>query len=598
MPCLHLRAAAPLAAALACLFLNPLAGAQQSSSSSQQPYSSSSQESVPNQGEPQEKSPALDPAGPTVSLITAEPLFVVASALNVCGYDEGLKESAPIRAHIRDQLNQAFTHSEDARKSRDALCLYIAQHRMTGTEQDISQYISLALYLTSPPAEIETVTELSEMPPDATAVFDIVPLLNTFVKATDLHGIWLAAHHTYDEQLDQLHDPLSQMIVKTNFYLKQPAETYSGRRFIVVMEPMLSPSLVNARIYGTNYVVVVSPHNGQIPLNDVRDTYLHYTIEPLLYARSNAIDRMQPIMKAIREAPIAYRYRSDVVPLTVECLIKAIEARTLDTGIPKYRLPPGILRSDMPKYEHEQLQVEQKQEAVRQALVHHDMTQGFVLTEYFYDELIEFEKDPASLSDTIGEMVYAMDIDQQVNRAKHIQFDAQADEEVMIQPKPHKLEGLDLAEFKLQSRDLNGAATLAGQALADKSGSLQSAANAARADFILARVAAMTGHPEQAIDRFQETLATSKDARLIAWSHIYLGRMLDLDCKRDAAVAEYKLAYDHRDGQQDTRLAAERGLKAAYAVNGHSCQQDDADEAPEAAPANPGAATTAPAKPQ
>jgi tetratricopeptide (TPR) repeat protein len=594
MPFQHLRAVTPLAAVLGCLCLNPIAGAQQSSSSSQQPYSSSSQESVPNPGPPQEQSPTLDPAGPTIELISSEQLFVVASALNVCGYDEGLKESAPIRAHVRDELNQAFTHSEDARKSRDALCLYIAQHRMTGTEHDISQYISLALYLTSPPDEMETVTDLSQMPPDATAVFDVVPLLNAFMKSTDLHGIWLAAKHTYDEQLDQLHDPLSKMIVSTNLYLKQPAETYSGRRFIVVMEPMLSPLTANARIYGADYVVVVSPHNGQIPLNDVRHTYLHYTIEPLLYARSNAIDRMQPIMKEIRDAPIALRYRSDPVPLSVECLIKAIEARTMDTGIPNYQLPAGVPRSDMPKYEHQRQEVEQRQEAVRLALVHHDMTQGFVLTQYFYDELIQFEKDPASLKDSIGEMVYAMDVDQQVHRIKQIQFDAQTDEDVLVQPKPHKLEGLDLAEFKLQSGDLKGAAALANQVAAEKPGSPQSAANSARADFILARVAAMTGHPDQAIDRFQETLANSQDARLIAWSHIYLGRMLDLDCKRDAAVAEYKLAYDHRDGQQDTRLAAERGLKTAYAVNGHSCQEDDAAEAP----ANPAAPAAPASKPQ
>ena len=94
----------------------------------------------------------------------------------------------------------------------------------------------------------------------------------------------------------------------------------------------------------------------------------------------------------------------------------------------------------------------------------------------------------------------------------------------------------------------------------------------------------MTGHPEQAIDRFQEAVAGSKDDRVISWSHIYLGRMLDLDCKRDAAVAEYKLALQHRDGQQDTRMAAEHGLKSAYAVNGHSCRQDDANESPASAP--------------
>ena len=45
----------------------------------------------------------------------------------------------------------------------------------------------------------------------------------------------------------------------------------------------------------------------------------------------------------------------------------------------------------------------------------------------------------------------------------------------------------------------------------------------------------MTGHPDQAIDDFQKTIATSKEQRLLAWSHIYLGRMLDLDCKRDEA---------------------------------------------------------------
>ena len=86
-------------------------------------------------------------------------------------------------------------------------------------------------------------------------------------------------------------------------------------------------------------------------------------------------------------------------------------------------------------------------------------------------------------------------------------------------------------------------------------------ADSARANFILARAAILTGHPEQAIDDFQKTLATSKEPRLLAWSHIYLGRMLDLDCKRDQAVAEYKEALKTRDGQQDTRLAAERGVK-------------------------------------
>ena len=324
-------------------------------------------------------------------------------------------------------------------RQRDKVCLFIAQHRMTGTEKDISQYISLALYLTPPPA-LETTVELPEMPPDSTQVVEIVPLLRDFAAAVDLHGIWLTVHHIYDEETDQLHDPLSQMIVNTNLYLKMPASTYDGRRFIVVIEPMLSPQLVNARIYGTDYVVVVSPVNGKIPMSDVRHTYLHYVIEPLLYARSNAIDRMQPILKEIRDAPLDFRYRSDSVALTVECLIKAIEARTMDTGVPDYKIPAGVERSEMPRYEHERQVYQQKVDAVRWAAVHHDMTQGFVLTQYFYEQLIQFEKDPASLRDTIGEMVYSMDVDQQVHRAREIEFDKQADGDVLQRSKPRKLD--------------------------------------------------------------------------------------------------------------------------------------------------------------
>ena len=123
----------------------------------------------------QEKAPSLvDPAGPTVSLISSEPVFLMAAALNACGYDEGLDESAPVRKRVRDEINQALAKSEDARAKRDKLCLYIAQHRMTGTERDISQYISLALYLTPPP-ELETSEDLAEMPPDSTQVAEIVP---------------------------------------------------------------------------------------------------------------------------------------------------------------------------------------------------------------------------------------------------------------------------------------------------------------------------------------------------------------------------------------------------------------------------------------
>jgi tetratricopeptide (TPR) repeat protein len=343
-----------------------------------------------------------------------------------------------------------------------------------------------------------------------------------------------------------------------------------------------------------------------LKLNDVRHTYLHYVIDPLLYARSNAIDREQPVMKEVRDAPLEFRMRSDPVPFTIECLIKAIEARTMDTGIPVYKIPANVDRSQLPIYEHQQELNQQKIDAAKLARVAHDMRQGYVLTQYFYEQLINFEKDPASLKDTIGEMVYSMDVDQQVHRARDTVFDKEADEDVLQRSKPRQLTGMDLAEAKLAAGDVDAARAMAQKALANQSDTIASTADAAHAHFILARVDLMSFHPNEtsdeiektvddAVDQFQKTLATSKEQRLVAWSHIYLGRILDLECKRDQAVAEYKEALDARDGQLDTRLAAERGEKAAYVQRGreHACDEENAgddspDDSPGRTPTKPG----------
>jgi tetratricopeptide (TPR) repeat protein len=579
---------------LALLAIPALASAQakkpdaSSSSSSSSSSSASSGQNASSASGPafaQEKAPSLvDPAGPAIELVNSEQLFFMAATLNACGYDEGLAESDPVRQQVRGEVNQALAASEDARDKRDKVCLYIAQHRMTGTIKDISQYISLALYLTPPP-ELDTSVELPQMPPDSTQVVEILPLLRDFAAAVDLHGIWLTHHRGYDEIVSHLHDALTQMILSTNYYLKMPASTYDGRRFLVVVEPQLNPHTINARIYGTDFVDVVSPVNGQIRMNDVRHTYLHYLIEPLLYQRSSATDRFLPIMKEVRDAPLDYRLHSDIVDLTIECLIKAVEARTMDTGIKPYVAPKDEKRSDFERIESERNAVNQKMEQVRVATVRHDMAQGFVLTAYFYEQLIQFEKDPASLKDTIGELVYSMDVDHEIHRARAVTFDSQADDDVLRRSAPRKLTGLDLAEARLAAGDYATASAMARQSLSMAPS--DETVDSGRANFILARAAILTGHPDDAMAGFQKAAATAKETRVLAWSHIYLGRMMDLDCKRDEAIAQYKEALAVRDGQQDTRLAADRGIKAAYAVKGHTCEDDAGSDGGEGSDSKP-----------
>ena len=523
--------------------------------------------------------PALvNAAGPDISLQNSEPLFDIAAALNACGYDEGLTASDPLRQQVREQVNQALQASSDAREAHEHICSFIDQHRLSNTGSNLAQYISLALFITPPP-DLAPSAQGADMPPDASGVENILPLLRRFAQLVDLHVIWLQIRPQYEKQLVQLHEPLTKMVADTGIYLKTPGGVNNGRRFLVVVEPLLDPAQTNARVYGADYVVVVSPVNGTIHMREVRHAYLHYEIEPLLYARATALDRLLPFLKTIRDAPLDYTYKSDVVALTIECMIRAVEARTMDTGVTIYKIPADVRRSDLEAATHQHNASVEAAEAVRRHAVQEDMADGYVLTEYFYNAFASFERAPQSFKESIGEMVYGMDVTVELNRAKHTTFNQQPSSEV-VQRSPRELRGLDLAEMKLMKGDTDGAGALAQQSVANKSG------DAARANFILARVAIMQRDVPAAQHDFEETIRLSKDPRMLAWSHIYLGRIYDIQDQRDQAVNEYRAALTVRDGEADTRLAAEKGLKQPYAVpkQEHTEPAGEDDSAPDTPP--------------
>jgi hypothetical protein len=51
---------------------------------------------------------------------------------------------------------------------------------------------------------------------------------------------------------------------------------------------------------------------------------------------------------------------------------------------------------------------------------------------------------------------------------------------------------------------------------------------------------------------------------VVAWSHIYLGRIHDLKEERDAAVGEYQAALTAGAGLPEVKAAAEHGLQQPY----------------------------------
>ena len=564
----------PIAIAAASLLIPGLALFAQSSSSGS---SSSNPGSSTLEQAPRPRIAQPEAGGSVITLETSESLFYVAVALNACGYDAGLAESSPLRQKVREEIDQQLAASAPARDARDAVCTYIREHALNDPSRSLAQYVSLALYLGPPPMLTPTVDE-TDLPPDGNQVVQILPLLRTFAEAVRLDALWFEHHPEYEGFVDRIHDPLTKMVLDTNIYLRLPASGYVGRRFLVLLEPMFSPEATNARIYGDDYVVVVSPTAqpaASVPMDLIRHTYLHFTIEPMVYASHGAMDRLLPLLKAVQDAPLEFTYKANIDLLLTECLIKAVEAQTMDVGIAVPAKPNAVKdRSDFDRYQAQLTVYDRQAEVVRRKAVDLDMRQGWVLVDYFYGKLGAMQKEGSSLKDNIGPMVYGMDVDHERHRDEQIAFLPEGSGGDLtfrdpVQRAPRALAGLDLAEAKLMKGDVDGASEIADAALKTNPAN-------AEAHFLLGRIDLIAGDPDEAHDHLTQTVHLSHDPRTIAWAHIYLGRMYDIARdpnnpdeilpQRDKAIAEYKAALANRDSQPDTKASAEKGIKQPFTL--------------------------------
>ena len=450
--------------------------------------------------------------------------------MNVCGYDQELDSSSPIRAEVRADLVEASKLPGAAAAAKE-MCQFYQDHRQGDRTHDLSQYVSLALNL-GPPPDFTPKLQESDMPPDATYVLGFIPVLKEYYAAAKLHSIWMKHQPEYLALIDQYHDPVAQMISSIDNYLRMPLSGYAGRSFTVYLEPMIAPGQVNSRNYLQDfYYVVVSPAGTNIHMDALRHTYLHFVLDPLIAKRATALDRLKPILLSVQRAPMSEEYKNDMGLLVVECLIRAIEART----------PPD---SKLPEKE-------------REALIQRDEAEGYVLTSYFYEQLRDFAKANQGLQDAFPNWLHNIDVLSQKKRASEIAFTTHAAPDVMQASTRASQKKIDLAENALASGNPAEAGKLAQQ-------SLQANEDPGRAYFVLAKVASFNGDMEGAQADFKKALESAKEPHVVAWCHIYLGRILDLQGERDGAVEQYQAALAVHDVPSDAKAAAERGVQQPY----------------------------------
>ena len=522
--------------------LAPFCAGQDQAPQSQPPQPQTPQGQTPQNQPPQNQPPRnqVPQNQIPITLESSETIFSVLTALNACGYDQDLTISDATRSNVRAEVQRALQESAEAEAARGAVCDYYQSHVASKDQnRNLSQYISLALYLDGPPHFMPRL-KVDELPPDAAAIAPFGAVLEHFYEKANVHSIWERHRNDYAAAISRYHAPLVKMVFDTEVYLKQPSSQYLGRTFTIFLDFMGSPNETDARNYGSAYYVVVFPapntRSGAAPesalkMDQIRHTFLHYEMDPLAEKHYSSIKRLEPLLQSVKRAPIEQSFKTDISLLVTECLVRAIEIRT--TG-------------------------NKAEEAMRAQAVDDAVKQGYILTRYFYDTVVAFEKDPTGIRGAYSDFLDNVDVKKEEKAASGVQFASATTPELVRLSRPEERRMLLTAEKRLAAGDPKGAQELAQQALDKKIG------DRGRALFILAEVAVANKNRDGAQDNFQKAIAASQDPTVLGWSHVYLGRILDMKEDREAALQEYRAALDTGGGLPEIKAAAQRGLEQAY----------------------------------
>lgn len=467
-------------------------------------------------------SPALGQSSGNVTIDSSEPLFDIMAALNAAGYDTGLfvNTGDNTRQEVRSYL------AKENIPSVAQIARFYHAHRAAGAGEDFAQYVSLALLL-GPPPDFKFTIPREDLPPDASDLRDLVPLLRTFYRQADLEDLYARLHPRYMEAIGRYADTVRRDIALTDAYLRFPSGSYLGRTYHIYLCLLGAPEQVQARIYGENYYLVITP-SAQPRFKEIRHQYLHFLLDPLAVKYGAEIHQKTPLQAVARKAPaLGQDFKSDFSLLVTECLIHAVE-----------------LRMDKP--------------ANAQKQADDDQAAGLILTPYFYNALAQYEKQETPMSVYYQTMVQGIDLKKMEKSLAAVKFTA---------PKPlpkaapvlsAKAQLLDQADNLIYLGQYDQAKELFKKVLS------QYDPKSERAIFGLAVAASNTQEPDVAEKYFKQALANARSLRIVTWSHIYLGRIYDLEDRREDALKQYHAAAVTAATFPEAVAAVQQGLRYPF----------------------------------
>lgn len=468
-------------------------------------------------------------------------LFATLCALHAAGFEAEMSAAGfhPVRARLRSELLRLQG------PATEALRAFYRGHVLSDDATTLSRYISFALVV-GPPPQFNYLLRHDQLPPDVLPIEGFGEVLANFYREAQIKRFWVQVQPEYEREIARLHGPVAQLVLTSTAYLRMLIKPDSPRTFAVYAEPLVGGTS-NFRSYGDHYAIVVGPA-GELPLDEIRHAFLHFLLDPLALRYRSVVAAKQPLLNLAARAPqLPDEYKQDFPSFLTECLVRAVELRLR-------RLPPEKLARAVDQAESE----------------------GYVLVRPFSREMAKFEKAEPAMSYYFPDLVRGIDVAEETRRLDKVEFaaakPAASPSGAAAQSSPAGQSPSDVDAW-LEEGERQIAAQNAEAATAAFQRVLAKDPEQARALYGLAVAAVLQGDADRAKELFhhlvaappqKEGRATARDPVILAWSHVYLGRISDVDGDRELAVSEYRAALAVEGAPETARLAAQRGIERGY----------------------------------
>lgn len=459
-------------------------------------------------------------------------LFVVMAAINAAGYDTEVASTAnsPMRQQVRAWLEANRPPMLDKLKE-----FYLA-HKKADPSRDLSQYISFALCIEKTDAlrgsEYRYRKRSSELPPDVLEMDGFDKLLTAFARETKIEELIARNQPLLDKALEPYHTPVTLALQQIDGYLRNVGNGSTKGNFHVYLDALAAPNQIHVRSYGNDLFVVVSS-SPEPQVDYIKSAYMHFVVDPIAMRHIADIESKSSLIDfAQGAAALDPQYKKDFPLLTVASLAKAIDARMAPMGM-------------------------------RAAKVEEALKEGFILTPYFAETLIEYEKQELSMRFYLPFLIKGIDLRKETTRLDQVNF-SDAPRERRAKPAPKTAverspaeKTLEDAEEAWSKKDYQKASELFRRALTETNARTLKA----RSYYGMARVAALNKDPQLAVDLFEKTIAEGPEPQVAAWAHVFAGRLFDLAQDNDAAKKHFEAALATAGASPASKKAAEDGLK-------------------------------------